>query len=477
MKRRMSVWAVLALVLIFDYYPMPVWAWDKINSLPIGPSGGSITLLNKGTVTFSPGSLDPVRVVTLSATQLSSVATDFKRDVKIFGATRLTRYEINIYTGGSPPTKDTQVMLNVTPAMKASLPNDAEIKLFVPIYEDGGDEVLDQYQQIDSTITTDGNKIIAAIPPEAFTDQRIGVSGFGAIMILGYTRTATAPTRKVSPIPPSSEQRESLRPAPRGALLSPGGPGHAAAAAACEGSTLSPPLASDTISSPFNGKTHFGTDYTADDGTDVSAMADGTVETIGFDSRPLKTPDPRSGKKVKGWGKYIVLRHTDGSKSLYAHLESASVKVGEVVDVGTVIAKSDNTGGSSGPHLHVEYAPNGQIYQRSSKVNVADCIGSNITGSVTVKDNGTLADDAFSVSINGIVVCKTAIGQSNTCAVGNLKAGTVTLTLTAIIAPDDVGTYQIDLGSGLTFVTGGTTRSGTLPQGGSVSFLVNVPAT
>jgi hypothetical protein len=55
-------------------------------------------------------------------------------------------------------------------------------------------------------------------------------------------------------------------------------------------------------------------------------MADGTVSKIGFDSRPLPRPDPRSGKTVKGWGNYVVITHTDGSKSLYAHLQTAISK-------------------------------------------------------------------------------------------------------------------------------------------------------
>lgn len=466
----------LVFVLTILYYPAQLLAWDKTNSIQIGPKGGSIALLNKGTVKFLPGSLDPSRVVTLTATQSLDVARDFIRDVKIFGASRLSRYEINIYTGVSAPKKDTQVIFNITPAMKASLPSDAEIKLFVPIYENGGEEVLDQFQQIDSAVANGGNTLIATIPPEAFSNQRIKVSGFSAIMVLGYTRTAATPTRKPIPTPPTLNLREFPKAAPRGAFTLPADLKTEAVPAACQGATLGTPLASSTITSPFNGKTHFGTDYKASNGTDVTAMAGGTIEVIGEDSRPLKTPDPRSGKMIKGWGNYIVVHHTDGSRSLYAHLQSANVTVGESVTEGALIAKSDNSGGSSGPHLHVEYAPNGKIYQRSSKVNVADCIGSNITGSVTVRDNGNLADDAFSVSINGIQVCTTAIGQSNTCAVGNLKPGTLTLTIVAIVAPDNVGTYQIDLGSGLTFASGGTTRSGTLPQGGSISFLINVPA-
>ena len=74
---------------------------------------------------------------------------------------------------------------------------------------------------------------------------------------------------------------------------------------------------------------------------------------------------------------------------------------------------SGESGGAAGhPHLHVEYAPNGQIHNNDSKVDPEPCIGGNIAGSITVSDNGSLADDAFSVAINGLVVCQTAIGAS-----------------------------------------------------------------
>ena len=70
------------------------------------------------------------------------------------------------------------------------------------------------------------------------------------------------------------------------------------------------------------------------------------------------------------------------------------------------------------------------------------CIDQNVSGSITVRDNGFLADDAFSVSLDGLIVCVTAIGASNTCGIGNLRSGTATLTLVAVIAPDNVGTYE-----------------------------------
>jgi hypothetical protein len=41
--------------------------------------------------------------------------------------------------------------------------------------------------------------------------------------------------------------------------------------------------------------------------------------------------------------------------------------------------------------------------------------------------------------------------------------------------PDNVGTFEVSLGDGLTFQDGSTSRSGTLPQGGSTAFTITIP--
>ena len=55
-----------------------------------------------------------------------------------------------------------------------------------------------------------------------------------------------------------------------------------------------------------------------------------------------------------GYGNYVVIKHDNGTQTLYAHLSSNSVAVGQWVSQGSTIGKSGNTGRSTGPHLHFE---------------------------------------------------------------------------------------------------------------------------
>lgn len=90
---------------------------------------------------------------------------------------------------------------------------------------------------------------------------------------------------------------------------------------------------------PFGGgvSLHSGTDIGVDKGTEVHAVADGTVKSASYDE---------SG------GNYIVLEHKNGYESYYGHLSNTFVSEGEAVTAGDVIALSGATGKVTGAHLH-----------------------------------------------------------------------------------------------------------------------------
>lgn len=93
----------------------------------------------------------------------------------------------------------------------------------------------------------------------------------------------------------------------------------------------------------YNGSGHNGIDFGVPVGTAIYSAADGTV--VGTGNSDLAC----SGVS---YGKWILIGHTNGLSTLYAHLSSIDVVAGQAVTSGSKIASSGNTGYSTGPHLH-----------------------------------------------------------------------------------------------------------------------------
>ncbi len=92
---------------------------------------------------------------------------------------------------------------------------------------------------------------------------------------------------------------------------------------------------------------HSGVDIAANTGTDVYATTSGKV-IYSYAS---------SGSEYGGFGRAVLIAHNVNGKtytSLYGHLSSASVSIGEVVQRGQVIGAVGSTGWSTGPHLHFQ---------------------------------------------------------------------------------------------------------------------------
>ena len=59
------------------------------------------------------------------------------------------------------------------------------------------------------------------------------------------------------------------------------------------------------------------------------------------------------------YGNYVVISHGSGNTTLYAHMSSRKVEVGQYVEQGAVVDVTGSTGHSTGPHLHFEVTENG----------------------------------------------------------------------------------------------------------------------
>lgn len=76
-----------------------------------------------------------------------------------------------------------------------------------------------------------------------------------------------------------------------------------------------------------------------------------------------------AGNSGDGYGNKIIVDHNNGYRTLYAHLASISVNVGQTVSRGSKIGVMGRTGNSTGIHLHFEVHQNGKIIDPLSKVN------------------------------------------------------------------------------------------------------------
>jgi len=105
------------------------------------------------------------------------------------------------------------------------------------------------------------------------------------------------------------------------------------------------PVRGGYTTSRFSGG-HRGVDLVVPLGTTVSAADGGTVIYAGYSS---------------SYGNHVKIKHSDGFVTLYAHLNSISVKYGDKVYQGQEIGKCGSTGNSTGPHVHFEIIKNGVL--------------------------------------------------------------------------------------------------------------------
>jgi murein DD-endopeptidase MepM/ murein hydrolase activator NlpD len=89
-----------------------------------------------------------------------------------------------------------------------------------------------------------------------------------------------------------------------------------------------------------NGKSNDGINLAVPEGTPVKAAEDGVVAY--------------SGNELKGYGNLVLVRHSNGYVTAYAHASELLVKRGDTIKRGQIIAKSGQSGEVGSPQLHFE---------------------------------------------------------------------------------------------------------------------------
>lgn len=98
------------------------------------------------------------------------------------------------------------------------------------------------------------------------------------------------------------------------------------------------------VSGPLWESIHTGLDMGAATGTDLVALADGTVTEVAY---------------AGSYGNRTILTLEDGTEVWYCHQLTALVSVGQTLEIGEPLGLVGSTGNSTGPHLHLEIRPDG----------------------------------------------------------------------------------------------------------------------
>ncbi|MGE3770240.1 MAG: peptidoglycan DD-metalloendopeptidase family protein [Bdellovibrionales bacterium] len=135
-------------------------------------------------------------------------------------------------------------------------------------------------------------------------------------------------------------------------------------------------------------KMHAGIDFGASAGTPIYAAGDGTITKLGWNG---------------SYGKYVQIRHNGNISTAYAHASGfpRSLKVGDKVKQGQVIAYVGSTGRSTGPHLHYEIHVNGRKVNPMT-VNIPTGRSLNKTEMATFKRWQDQIQSEFNLALKGV---------------------------------------------------------------------------
>ena len=139
----------------------------------------------------------------------------------------------------------------------------------------------------------------------------------------------------------------------------------------------------DNSTNPGISSNHRGIDFGTPDGTALTAITDGEVSIM--------------GNEAAGYGRWLEVKHADGTASRYAHMSQVHVSKGQKVVPGQVLGRSGGkvgapgAGNSTGPHLHFEL-----LNDRGVKINPepylsgapASPISTNVTASAVAGPKG-----------------------------------------------------------------------------------------
>lgn len=341
----------------------------------IEPGGGMVKLEGTAWVTFPAGAFSAKHAVRLEKTSDPLTAEAFEGSTAIFRPSSRLGYEIRINTGASPPAQDVAASLQV-PA-ELAVPSGSDVEAFVQVWEENELDIYDHFELMDATYDAGTKVLTVALPPWAFTPFRRTDTTFEAIVTIAPTPGSSRSPGKAPRRPGLASDKKILFPLKdiyvtdffgfRGVHPVTGLP------KPHEGIDL---RAGGNVLMSCNGGAQQG------EGVPIFAVGDGTVARTTL-CKTAYGPTPGCTLNVaaqtcncaaplpahwcpgdqcfgcrKSFGNWLVL-DLGGPAVTYAHLQNYDVEVGDKVLAGQEIGVTDNTGASTGPHLHFELAPGG----------------------------------------------------------------------------------------------------------------------
>ncbi|KAA6320770.1 Murein DD-endopeptidase MepM [termite gut metagenome] len=328
---------------------------------------GKIAIENVVEIDFPNGVFSEQQKVSVDISKDINTQDIFTEMAGLYRSTQNISYFIKITSEFMPNNDNIYAKINIPNDFLKSVPDGYGIELFAQIYQNGGEEIIDNFDILESTYDAESNVLNAFLPAYIFTNQRENNGLYEAILTISTTPGISNPeTTRINDSDGECKASGIISPIDGDYKISSGYQ-----------------LARTDPISQKESKSHLGVDFAVKVGTPVLAVADGIIERVTI-QRDEET------QAVKGYGLYIVIEHDDGSSTLYGHLSESNskFKIGTWkqkeknirVKKGEEIGKSGGaighpySGTSTGPHLHFDYIPNGEIVKSKNRIDPLPCI-------------------------------------------------------------------------------------------------------
>lgn len=166
----------------------------------ITPAGGTITLPGYGSVAFPAGAFTRDQAVELTATSDPATAEEFDESSALYDVGVRLPYELRIDTGSQQgPVTEVAVTFEVPENFSAQVPADSGLRVMAQFWQDGGEEILDNFEGFEQPFyTAAAKRVTVQLPPEAFTKKRNVAGTYEAIVVLTSARLAQSSVSSTS---------------------------------------------------------------------------------------------------------------------------------------------------------------------------------------------------------------------------------------------------------------------------------------